>query len=385
MELRQFFYKSLIVVAIALGLYFLYEVRGILLLFFGAVLFASTIRPLVVYLKVWHIPPIISILVIYLAFLASLAAAVVFLFPTLLVNVRDLLESQNAIFLSVEATLERLQLFAASGTGLNIPVPSAVELQAQLNQLQATVQAHLTAYLVGGVQFASGAIILFVMAFYWLTERDRLEGIALRMAPLSQRERIANIVDKIEGMLGSFVRGQTILCGTVGVLSFIALSLLGVRSPAALAVFAALAEAIPMLGPILGAIPALLVALAQSPEKALLVAVAYLVIQQLESQLLVPKVMERQVGLSPLFVLLALTAGNLLGGIEGAVVSIPIAAVVKILVRDIVIEPTVEANKFPLVDGAVLLPQSANETAAEPVTVPASEPVEPVIQVLRTK
>lgn len=385
MELRLFFYKALIVVGIVVGLYVLYQVRGILLLFFGAVLFASTIRPLVVYLKERHIAPLVSVLVIYLAFLASLAATIVFLFPTLLLNIRDLLNSQNAIFSSFTGMLDRVQLMASNGTGLRLPVPSAEELQKQLNQFQASVQDNLSAYLMGGIQFISGAVLLFVMAFYWLTERDRLEGVALRMAPLHQRERFLNVFNEIEGMLGAFVRGQIILCGTVGVLAFVALSLLGIRSPVALAVFAGVAEAIPMIGPILGALPALLVALAQSPEKALLVCVAYLIIQQLESQLLVPKVMERQVGLSPLFVLLALTAGDLLGGIEGAVVAIPIAALLKILVRDMVIVPTVEANKFPTVEGAVLLTEPGREAGADPTPIPVAQSPESVVQYERTK
>jgi predicted PurR-regulated permease PerM len=181
-------------------------------------------------------------------------------------------------------------------------------------------------------------------------------------------------MNQVETTLGGYVRGTSILCITVGIFTFIVLSLLGVRSALMLAVFAALMEAIPMIGPFLGAVPAILVALLDSPQKALFVTIAFIIIQQIEAQILVPKVMERQVGLSPLLVLLALTAGNLLGGLIGAVVAIPIAAALMILFREMIVTPTVKAREFPVVDGAVLLDDSIEETAEpqEPSESPPS-------------
>jgi predicted PurR-regulated permease PerM len=384
-ELRLFFYKSLIVVGILVGLYVLYQVRAILLLLFGAILFASTIRPLVVYLKNRRIAPIVSVLIIYLGVLGTLIGSALILFPTILLDVRDLANSQNTLFWSLGVALDRIQLLASDGTGLHLPIPSAAELLAELTQLQISTQAHLSAYLLDGFQFASGAVILFVLAFYWLTERDRFEDVALQMVPLRQRVRFVSVFNEIEGALGAFVRGETILCVTVGLLAFSALSLLDVRSPLLLAVFAAMAEAVPMIGPILGAAPALLIALMQSPEKAVMVAIAYLVIQQLEAQLLVPKIMERNVGLSPLFVLLALTSGNLLAGIPGAIVAIPIAAVLKILVREMVIEPTVAANQLPTVGGAVLLTEAVHDATPAPLPASNGQDIEPVPQTGRTR
>src|SRR5205823_2920145 len=184
------------------------------------------------------------------------------------------------------------------------------------------------------------------------------------------------LINEIETTLGAYVRGQIVLCVTVFALAFAALTVLGVRSALVLAVFAGVVEAIPMIGPILGAVPAVLIALITSPEQALFVVLAFFVIQQIESQLLVPKVMERQVGLPPLLVLLALTAGNLLGGILGALVSIPIVAALKIIVREFIITPTMEARKLPEVDGGILLAenQDAGLATVKPAeTLPATE------------
>jgi predicted PurR-regulated permease PerM len=368
MELKSFFYKTLIVIGTLTAVYVLYQVRGILLLFFGAVLFASTVRPIALKLSERGIPPLVSILVIYLVFLGALAGVASVLFPALLANAQELLNSQTAILFAIERSIQRLQEMV-TGQPVLFPLVRFSELQAQLTEFQTALQEHYQAILFDGVRLTSEALILFVMAFYWFIERDRVEELALKMLPRRHREKFVSIFGEIETTLGAYVRGQSILVITVGIFSFIALSLLGVRSAIVLAVFAALMEAIPLIGPFLGAIPAILIALLDSPEKAIAVTIAFIVIQQIEAQVLVPKVMERQVGLSPLFVLLALTSGNLLGGLLGAVVAIPIAAALKIMLREFIVRPTLEARKFPVTeDGAVLLDESAAET--EPVETP---------------
>lgn len=366
MELRSFFYKTLIVIGTIVAFYMLYQVRSILVLFFGAILFASTVRPIVLKSSQHRVPALVSILVIYLIFLGTVAAAAIILFPTLFASAQELLNSQAAILQTIESASQRLENFALSSMGLQVPLLRVTELQRYLADFQASAQENTQAILLDGVRILSEAVILFVLAFYWLTERDRLEELALKMLRLRHREKFISMFGEIETTLGAFVRGQTILCVAVGISTFAALTLLGVRSALALAVFAAVMEAIPMLGPFLGAIPAILIALLDSPEKAVLVAFAFVIIQQVEAQVLVPKVMERQVGLSPLFVLLALISGNLLAGLPGAVVAIPIAAALKIVVREFVIAPTVEARKFTVTeDGSILLDEDTAESAAQ--------------------
>lgn len=386
MELRQFFYKTLIIVGIIIALYVTYQVRSILLLFFGAVLFASTVRPIVLKLCDRGIPPLVSILVIYLGFLGSLTGIAIVLFPTFFASLQDLLNSQTAILQAIQDASERIRASLSSGLGAQLPLLRVTELQVYVAQFQSAAQENMQAYLFDFVRVLSEALILFVMAFYWFTERDHLEQLATRMLPLRHRERFVAIFNQIETTLGAYVRGQTILCVTLGIFAFIALSLLGVRSALALAIFAAVMEAVPMLGPFLGAIPAILIALLDSPEKAIAVTIAFVIIQQIEAQIMVPKVMERQVGLSPLFVLLALTSGNLLGGLMGAVVAIPIAAALKILLREFVIAPTVQARKFPVTeDGAVLLDDGLEEPAVKTTVETRQDPEASKPIVLTTK
>ena len=381
MELRPFFFKTLIVAAVIIAFYALYQVRALLFLFFGAILFASTIRPIVQKLAERGVLPWISILVSYVALLGVIAGIAIILVPTLFSSTKNLLDSQTVILMNVENTVMQIQTLLLNGV-TQAPLVRAAELQRQLAEFQTGFQARVEEILLNSVIVASEALILFVMAFYWLTERDHLEELILKMLRLKDRERFISIFGEIENTLGAFVRGQLILAVALGVLAFVALSLLGVRSALPLAMFAAVAELIPMIGPFLGAAPAILIALLDSPQQALFVTLAFVIIQQIEAQILVPKVMERQVNMSPLLVLLAITAGYILGGIGGALVAIPLAAALKIIVREFLIAPTVEARKFPVTpEGAVLLD---DVEASPPATVPL-EPIEPTLTVLTTK
>lgn len=381
MELRPFFFKTLIVAAVIIAFYALYQVRALLFLFFGAILFASTIRPIVQKLAERGVLPWISILVSYVALLGVIAGIAIILVPTLFSSTKNLLDSQTVILMNVENTVMQIQTLLLNGV-TQAPLVRAAELQRQLAEFQTGFQARVEEILLNSVIVASEALILFVMAFYWLTERDHLEELILKMLRLKDRERFISIFGEIENTLGAFVRGQLILAVTLGVLAFVALSLLGVRSALPLAMFAAVAELIPMIGPFLGAAPAILIALLDSPQQALFVTLAFVIIQQIEAQILVPKVMERQVNMSPLLVLLAITAGYILGGIGGALVAIPLAAALKIIVREFLIAPTVEARKFSVTpEGAVLLD---DVEASPPATVPL-EPIEPTLTVLTTK
>ena len=139
--------------------------------------------------------------------------------------------------------------------------------------------------------------------------------------------------------IGGWARGQFIMMVAIGGASFLVLLVLDVSFPVPLALWAGLTEFIPLLGPVLGAVPAILVALVDSPTKALLVALAYLLIQQVEGNFLVPKVMERVVGLHPFLVLASVLIGGALLGILGVLLAVPVAAVADALVTELIFEP----------------------------------------------
>ena len=147
--------------------------------------------------------------------------------------------------------------------------------------------------------------------------------------------RASRIMIRIEEKLGSWLRGQIVLSFIIGGLVYIALAIPGVPFALPLAIIAGILEVVPVIGPIISAIPAILIAFTSSPILAAYVAIAFFVIQQLENSLIVPQVMNKAVGLNPLIVILAVAIGGKLLGISGALLAVPITVVIQILIEDV--------------------------------------------------
>jgi predicted PurR-regulated permease PerM len=169
--------------------------------------------------------------------------------------------------------------------------------------------------------------------YFWLTEHARLQRYVLAFVPAHRRARARDVWNQSETRLGMWVRGQLILMSALGVATSIAYTLLGVPSAVLLGLIAALAEGIPIVGPLLGAIPAILLAATVSPQLALEVAGVYLVLQIIEGNVLVPIVMRNTVGISPFLVILSILVGAAAGGFVGALLAVPIAATAEVVLE----------------------------------------------------
>jgi predicted PurR-regulated permease PerM len=178
-------------------------------------------------------------------------------------------------------------------------------------------------------------LTLFTVVFFWLTERARLQRYVLAFIPTERRKGAHLGWNAAENRLGRWVRAQLILMSTIGIGTGVAYTLLGVPASLLLGLFAALAEAIPIVGPLIGAVPAVLVAATVSPQLALVVAGVYLVLQIIEGNVLVPIVMRNTIGISPFLVIISVLIGGAAGGFAGAFLAVPIAAVGEILVESL--------------------------------------------------
>jgi predicted PurR-regulated permease PerM len=173
---------------------------------------------------------------------------------------------------------------------------------------------------------------VFVLAYYWLVERASIKRVLLRTVPVRHARGVNTVWMEVEEKLGGWVRGELLLMLAIGIMAGIAYFVLGLPNPALLGVAAGLFEIIPMIGPFLAFAPAVLVALAVvDPTRALLVAACALVIQQIESNVLVPRVMGRTVGVSPLTVLLGILIGSSLAGLPGAFLAVPMAGAIQVI------------------------------------------------------
>ncbi len=213
------------------------------------------------------------------------------------------------------------------------------ELQSYINSQMSDVSKNavdVTSKVFGGI-FSS--VTIFVVSFYLLMYNDVFKKFIANLFHKQYHDRVLRTVSLVNEKLGAWLQGQMLLCLIIGTLSGVSLTLLGVPYALPLALIAGLLEAVPTLGPIISAIPAVIVALTISVPLALAVVVTYIVIQMLENQFIVPKVMQRAVGLNPVIVIIGINIGAKLMGVIGALLAIPFITLI------IVIYKSIEAEK----------------------------------------
>lgn len=173
-------------------------------------------------------------------------------------------------------------------------------------------------------------IVIIVVSIYLLIEKERME----KFFRNTFGKRATETLSQVEQKLGAWLRGQIALSFIVGLMYYVALVLLGIDYALPLAILGGLFEAVPMVGPILALIPAAIIASTESTFVLGLVIVAYVVIQQIESHIIIPLLMKRAVGLNPLVVILAIVVGERLLGFVGVLLAVPTAAVIQILISE---------------------------------------------------
>ncbi len=337
------FIKTCTVLATLAGAYLLYELGEIVIVLFFAVVLASAMRPFVTWLTRHRVPQVVAILSLYLVFFTLLIGLLSLAIPPLIGLTVDFL-AEGLLVEQINQLLPRLILFGERQFQVQIPnyqipdylVALATDAAGNTARNQALPVAQGTLLVLGQIA------LIFVTGFYWLAAHREAQQLLLRVAPLNRRADIELLWNDVETTLGRYIRGQLILMIVIGVISYVGLLLLGIEHALALAVIAGLTEAIPVVGPILGAIPAVIVGLTISPLRALFVILLYVVIQQLEANVLVPKIMEDNVGLNPLVVIVVLVAGATLGGVVGAILAIPLAGAVQVFIQRLLIQPAIE-------------------------------------------
>ncbi len=175
-------------------------------------------------------------------------------------------------------------------------------------------------------------ILVIIMSIYWLIATPALSRFALSLFPPRHRRRANDVMDAMGQTMGGYVRATAINGVIIGVMTYVGLLVIGVQYTLVLAILAGLGEFLPVVGPIFAAIPAIAIALVDSPQQAIIVTIFFIALQQLESNLLVPFIMRQQADVPPLLSLFALLAGSALGGLLGAIIAIPLAGALRVLV-----------------------------------------------------
>ena len=183
-------------------------------------------------------------------------------------------------------------------------------------------------------------LAVLVFTFYFLLERPRASQTLTSLVGESMANKTLNILRLIEKRLGGWVRGELLLMLSIGIASYIGLTILHVDFALPLAIIAGVLEIVPTIGPIVSAIPAILVALATSPFLAVSVVALYFIIQQVENNVLVPLVMKKSIGFSPLVTLLSVMIGARFAGIVGAILAVPFVLVLKVIITEVFFQPS---------------------------------------------
>jgi predicted PurR-regulated permease PerM len=187
--------------------------------------------------------------------------------------------------------------------------------------------------LIGGV---FGAFTILILSFYLLIEAQAMFDYLMRFVPAGHRAGVATAAREAVVKVSAWLRAQFVLAGVMGTFAAVGLWWLGVPYFYVIALVAAIGETIPVIGPVIGGITAVAVALTVSPKLAVTVGIYFLILHQLEANVLVPKIMERRVGVSPVAVIIALLIGGELYGLIGAILAIPTAAILSVAVEEIV-------------------------------------------------
>ncbi len=179
------------------------------------------------------------------------------------------------------------------------------------------------------VSYLLGLVIVPIWLFYVLNDQSRFMRAGFQLVPDRIRPDAINIVRIADNILSKYLRGQLVLCVVVGVLATAGLTVLGVNSPAVLGLIAGIFEILPFVGPIIGAVPAVLVALIQQPLLAVWTIILFFVIQQVENAVLVPRISGKAVELHPALIMVVLLIGSQVAGLWGAVLAVPLTAVIR--------------------------------------------------------
>jgi predicted PurR-regulated permease PerM len=315
----------------------LYLVRGALLLIYISTLIAIGLAPIVTAIQQRRgprarlLPRWLAILIIYLCMIGVIVGVGALVFP-------PLADQARALWAALPEMLHRGQQWLVEHGLLNreLSVSEAVQQAPVDTDAVGTIFGAVSA-VVGGV---FGILTVLIVTFYLLLEADNIVAAFVRLFPLSERARVRDACRDVTTKVSAWLGGQLLLGAIIGTTAALGLGLMGVPYYYVLALVAGIGEMIPVVGPLLAAVPAVLVALTVSPALALGVTAFYIVQQQFENHVLVPKVMERQVGVSALVVIIALLIGGSLLGIVGAILAVPTAAILQVLFLELVPEAT---------------------------------------------
>jgi len=338
---RRVVWATLILVFVALGFWFLYRFYQVVFILFISIVMGTVIRPVVTWLHLRGLPRLVGVILVYILLLVLFIGFVLLLFPMIIEQGTTISTALPGYYQGLREwmTNNSNHLIVRLGGFLPWTYTGLQPVQQTGEQVLASA-GQVIGYGALAVKIIFVAIVVLLLTFHWTLEGPRTIQSLLMLVPTGQRENISELISAMETKVGAFIAGEGVLCLAIGAMALIAYLLIGLPNALLLALLAGILEAVPMVGPLLGAIPAAAIALSIAPSKLFWVIVSTIVIQQLENSLLVPRVMRKAVGVNPFVSLLAIFAFSSFFGIAGALMAIPMAAIIQLLLDRFIFHPS---------------------------------------------
>ncbi len=339
---------TLTLVLVALGFWLFYRFNHVIFLLFTAIILGTVLRPVVAWLVRRRFSRPLAVLVVYLALLALIVGFVFLLIPLVSTQGRTIAGTLPDYYQTLRQWLlnHQVPLLARLGQALPMKRMGVAPVEATEEEVLASAgQALQLVYSTAKTVFIT--LVVLLLAFHWTLVGPRTIQAILLWVPMDRREGVADLISDMETKVSAFMAGQGLLCLVIAGMALVAYLAIGLPNAIPLALVAGAMEAVPMVGPLLGAIPAGIVALSAGPVKLLWLVVATVVIQQLENNLLVPRVMSKAVGVNPFVSILAILAFSTFFGLAGAFMAIPIAAIIQLLLDRFVFERGPSGSEVP--------------------------------------
>jgi len=326
--------RAIVILAVA---YVLFQVRELILVTFASIVIASSIEPATIWAKRRNIPRLPMVILIYMISALLLAGLFYFLLLPLIGDISSFIRTLTVYSNSVTSGGILSEMFQTQNLfgGLNTPVVVR-ELSSYLNVLSdflsRGVFSSLTLIFGGIMNF----VLILILSFYLVVQEDGIGKFLKIITPLKHERYVVNLWRRSQIKIGRWMQGQLISSGLVMLLVYIGLVIIGVPHALLLAVLAGVFELIPLFGATLAAIPALFIAyISGGMTMVLFVAGLYIIVQQLEGNVIYPLVVNKVVGVPPIISILALVIGGTLAGFLGVLISVPVAAAVMEFISDL--------------------------------------------------
>ena len=342
---RRIVVATLALVGVGLGFWLLYRFYQVIFILFVAIILGTVIRPIATWLNRRGFSKIGGVVAVYVLLFALLTGFLLLLFPLVFDQGSAIVKDIPDYYQTLKTWVQHSpnQLISSFSPYLPDGFPGyEIVIQSDIEMLASTELA--LSYMSSLFKVFFISLVTLLLSYHWTLHGPRSIESLLLLFPKNQREKHSEMITAIESKIGYFIAGQGALCLVVGFMAMIGYLSIGLPNAFVLALVAGILEAVPIIGPTLGAIPAGLIAFSVSPPLLIWVIIITVIIQVLENNLLVPRIMSKAVGVNPFVSLLAIFAFSSLFGLVGALMAIPVAAIIQLVLDRFVFHPA-EAEK----------------------------------------